>query len=73
VRRGGDRHAGGGRDGHSLTCVTSQSLDHRQDGTETDVDCGGLTCTACKVGQHCENGFDCQSGHVCVLPEHVCQ
>ena len=33
-----------------------------KDGTETDIDCGGLCATKCTVGQHCLVGGDCQSG-----------
>ncbi len=52
-------------DSNSLTCVADQCADHRQDGRETDVDCGGGTCPACAVGHHCQTNFDCQSGHIC--------
>jgi hypothetical protein len=37
--------------------------DHVQDGTETDVDCGGKTCPACPDGEKCDVDTDCQSGH----------
>jgi hypothetical protein len=33
-----------------------------QDGTETDIDCGGLCVTKCATGKHCLIGGDCQSG-----------
>ena len=47
-------------------CVASQCADHRQDGVETDVDCGGPVCAPCGVGQGCQSNRDCQPGHVCV-------
>ena len=45
-----------------------------QDGTETDIDCGGDTCPPCALCQACEWSNDCQSGpcdpahHVCTAP-----
>jgi hypothetical protein len=61
-------------DGVSLTCVSDQCSDHRQDGSESDVDCGGLLCNACAVGMKCGNSIDCQPGHFCssTIP-HVCE
>jgi hypothetical protein len=59
-------------DAQSLTCVSNQCSDHRQDGTETDIDCGGNSCSACLVGQHCLANSDCGLGHVC-NGSHVCQ
>ncbi len=53
-------------------CISSPCDDHRQDGEETDVDCGGPLCGACLVGQRCQVSFDCQSGHACG-PSHVCE
>ena len=32
-----------------------------EDGTETDVDCGGDTCPPCQGGMRCNGGSDCQS------------
>ncbi len=43
-------------------CYGNACGDQRQDGTETDVDCGGLTCGPCAVGKMCHSNFDCQSG-----------
>jgi hypothetical protein len=60
-------------DAISLTCVSNRCHDSRQDGAETDDDCGGGGCPACNVGQRCETNFDCESGHFCALPAHVCQ
>ncbi|MEM6290118.1 MAG: hypothetical protein AAGA54_02600 [Myxococcota bacterium] len=43
-----------------------------RDGDETDVDCGGDTCSGCNDGDTCEDGDDCASGtcadDVCVTP-----
>jgi hypothetical protein len=33
-----------------------------QDGSETDVDCGGNACTGCKTGGRCTVAHDCKSG-----------
>ncbi len=53
-------------------CVTSRCADHRQDGDETDVDCGGSLCNSCRVGQGCQANFDCVGGAACT-PSHVCE
>ncbi|HRI68798.1 MAG TPA: hypothetical protein PK156_31430, partial [Polyangium sp.] len=45
---------GGGASGSSCT-------DKIRNGTETDVDCGGLTCGPCGNGKRCEVSADCQS------------
>ena len=58
-------------DALSLTCVASQCADHRQDGNETAVDCGGGTCPGCASGQACNINSDCQPGLVC--SSGVCQ
>jgi hypothetical protein len=52
-------------DANSLTCVTNQCADHRVDGNESDVDCGGFTCPSCAVGKLCNRMSDCQAGHTC--------
>jgi hypothetical protein len=59
-------------DAVKLICVSDQCADHRADGYETDVDCGGGNCKACFVGQKCKSNFDCQPGHVCNAMR-VCQ
>jgi hypothetical protein len=59
-------------DAISLTCVSNQCNDHRQDGAESDVDCGGSVCSACVVGKKCNSSFDCQAGHPCNAA-HICQ
>jgi hypothetical protein len=53
-------------------CVFDQCRDHRQDGQESDVDCGGPLCDACLGGQSCQTNFDCLSGHLCA-PSHLCE
>jgi hypothetical protein len=49
----------------TLTCIANQCADHRVDGTETDVDCGGGVCEACSTGRACRSNLDCMAGHVC--------
>ncbi len=51
-------------DALSDVCVYGQCGDHKLDGAESDIDCGGA-CGACLVGQRCNSNFDCQSGHLC--------
>jgi hypothetical protein len=53
-------------------CVIDQCSDRRQDGEESDVDCGGQFCGPCLVGQRCQSNFDCQSGHLCGA-SHLCE
>jgi Cys-rich repeat protein len=48
-------------DALTLVCDPNQCTDHKKDGTETDVDCGGGTCPACPVGLHCLVDADCTS------------
>jgi len=59
-------------DGITFTCDTNQCFDHKKDGAETDVDCGGGTCSACAVGLRCSTSLDCQPGHFCNASK-VCQ
>jgi hypothetical protein len=58
-------------DALSLTCVNGQCNDHRKDGLETDVDCGGNVCLACARGMSCNTNFDCASAF-CSGITHVC-
>jgi hypothetical protein len=58
-------------DAISLVCVANQCADHHQDGTESDVDCGGINCNPCPTGGHCNDSFDCASGHTCSA-SHAC-
>jgi hypothetical protein len=43
-------------------CQPAGCADLKQNGTETDVDCGGVSCAACPDGDSCLVGTDCQSG-----------
>ncbi len=36
--------------------------DRRQNGDETDIDCGGSDCAACEMGRACVAARDCVSG-----------
>jgi hypothetical protein len=58
----------------TFACVSNQCLDHRIDGNESDVDCGGGVCNGCLVGKKCTASRDCLPGHLCssTVP-HVCQ
>jgi hypothetical protein len=62
-------------DGLSLLCIANRCADHRQDGAETDVDCGGADiCPRCLPGKSCLVNGDCQQGHTCsTSTPHVCQ
>ena len=46
--------------------------DGRQNGDETDVDCGGASASKCNDGKHCKAGPDCISkvcaGDTCAVP-----
>jgi hypothetical protein len=59
-------------DATTLTCVASQCADHRQDGLETDVDCGGGVCPGCAAAKKCGTTADCAAGHVCGGSPRVC-
>jgi hypothetical protein len=59
-------------DAPTLTCISNQCSDHRLDGQEADVDCGGPFCTSCPVGKACRTSGDCFAGHVCNSSK-VCQ
>jgi hypothetical protein len=53
-------------DAVSALCVPNQCTDHRQDGSETDVDCGGANvCTRCAPGKKCVTSSDCRVGIMC--------
>jgi hypothetical protein len=53
-------------------CVGNPCADGRQDGAESDIDCGGLICGGCKSGQKCKYGFDCYTGCNGAVTPHVC-
>ena len=44
------------------TCIPIDCGDSRQNGAETDVDCGGPTCPPCADGLGCGAAADCESG-----------
>lgn len=60
-------------DAATLKCISDSCADHRTDGAETDVDCGGGSCASCPVGKRCKTNLDCESGHVCASAHKVCQ
>ena len=45
----------------ALTCVATECSDGMKDGSETDVDCGGSTCSPCGLGMACLVNADCTS------------
>ncbi len=61
-------------DGISAVCVSDACTDHRVDGGETDVDCGGANaCARCVLGKKCIATTDCAPGLACALGNpHVC-
>jgi hypothetical protein len=46
-------------------CVPSTCGNIMKDGTETDVDCGGMDCAPCGNGKSCLVAADCQSPLLC--------
>ena len=47
-------------------CALSPCFDSSKSGDETDVDCGGATCSArCADGKACAQASDCQAGLAC--------
>jgi hypothetical protein len=42
-------------------CLADHCNDHRSDGDESDIDCGG-SCGACSADHHCNANTDCDSG-----------
>jgi len=53
-------------------CVPPTCNDKIQDGSETDVDCGGSVCAGCPTGDKCKAATDCVSlvctGGLCQAP-----
>src|SRR5271165_957374 len=43
-------------------CAAPTCIDGVQNGTESDIDCGGGVCAGCGNGKKCNLGTDCQSG-----------
>ncbi|HVU00319.1 MAG TPA: DUF2341 domain-containing protein [Polyangiaceae bacterium] len=58
---GGTLAAGGGAGGPGSDAGSPTCTDQAQNGTETDVDCGG-TCGGCPTGKKCNGASDCASG-----------
>jgi hypothetical protein len=58
-----DQDCGSGAcDATTSTCVASSCIDHRMDGGETDIDCGGPNdCLRCEKGQGCLVASDCDA------------
>jgi hypothetical protein len=52
-----------------VTCVLATCDDGLQNGSESDVDCGG-NCAPCPAGEECGDGDDCES-KVCM--DGICQ
>ena len=42
-------------------CDPAKCTDTIQNGTETDIDCGGGACSKCEAAQKCQMGSDCRS------------
>jgi hypothetical protein len=52
-------------------CLPIECGDGDVNGAETDVDCGGHTCTPCESGQSCDTADDCRTG-LCDVDRGVC-
>ena len=63
--------ASGACDNTTGVCAANSCVDQKQDGTETDVDCGGGTCPACGVGKKCMIDTDCASS-ACDITSKTC-
>ena len=65
-----------GQCGCGVTCSTDVPTcdDKRQNGVESDVDCGGESCGPCAEGMLCDSSSDCSVNSVCgvVGDEHIC-
>jgi hypothetical protein len=62
----------------SMVCSAASCADGIQNGSESDVDCGGspggggAACNRCADGRRCQSGSDCASG-VCSPGNRTCQ
>ena len=54
-------NAGRGRPDAGVWCVVP-CADGRKNGSESDVDCGGATCSRCSAAKTCLSNSDCASG-----------
>jgi hypothetical protein len=61
----------GACDTFTLTCIADKCVDHRRDGNESDVDCGGPCVARCQLGQGCVYTTDCAS-NACDGISRVC-
>jgi hypothetical protein len=62
----------GGCDVTTHKCDANECHDGLQDGTESDVDCGGTTCPGCPVGDTCNTTSDCTTGEGCDQTTKTC-
>jgi hypothetical protein len=63
-----DTLSGDVTDAESMDAATNCSSPV-QNGSETDVGCGGPVCPACVVGKHCKTKSDCATPAVCDLSD----
>ena len=54
----------------SNTCKKPTCSDGARNGFETDVDCGGVYCDGCLLGEKCNGNLDCGDG-ICKANERV--
>ncbi|MFT3836508.1 MAG: hypothetical protein QM723_05895 [Myxococcaceae bacterium] len=47
----------------NYVCLMPNCADGTKNGSETDLDCGGGTCSGCAIGKHCQMNVDCGSGY----------
>jgi formylglycine-generating enzyme required for sulfatase activity len=52
-------------------CDAAKCTDTIQNGSETDIDCGGGGCSKCEAAQKCQTGSDCRSNS-CVNMKCAC-
>ena len=55
-----------------LFIIVATCTDGYKDQDETDIDCGGASCSPCGLNKNCLNETDCASGN-CYLTTHTCQ
>ncbi len=58
-------------DSSTHLCHTSSCTDNIKGGDETDVDCGGSTCSPCAAGKTCADNSDCTTNY-CNATTHIC-
>ena len=57
----------------SKLCASASCNDGIENGTETDVDCGGPNCKACKLQQVCASNDDCSCGGAKGCENAICK